>query len=132
MSSRAGPICWGVGQFVKAEPVGEQGRKGLAGTVYDKVVAKLDFLQGCAGLYAASIGASSIRRLMAAGIQPIIVDNGHEILDLLNEVSLALAQPGLLSWVDRARERSTINPPSPFAAGAFRDTRSLITSIDDC
>ena len=77
----------GLGQFVKAEQVGEQGRKGIAGTVQDKVLAKLDFLDGCSAVYAASIGASSIRRLMGAGIQPIIVDNGHEIEDLLNELT---------------------------------------------
>ena len=35
------------------------------------------------------------------GIQPVIVDVGHDIVDLLNEVSFALAQGGL-SWVDRA------------------------------
>ncbi len=47
----------GVGQFVKAEPVGEQGRQGLAGSSQDKVLAKLDFVQDCAAVYAASIGA---------------------------------------------------------------------------
>ena len=72
---------------------------------------------------------------MAAGIQPIIVDNGHDIVDLLNEVSLALAQGGL-AWVDKAKAK-------PKAANRFdvmalegwhcgEGTRhSLITSIDD-
>lgn len=67
----------------------------------DKVLAKLDFVKECAAVYAASIGNSSIKRLMALGIQPVIVDHGHDIVDLLNEVSFALAQGGL-SWVDRA------------------------------
>jgi nitrogen fixation protein NifX len=31
-----------------------------------------------------------------AGIQPIVVDEGHDIVDLLNEVSLALVYGGLL------------------------------------
>ncbi len=117
----------GVGSFVKAEQVGEQGRKGLTGTVQDKVLAKLDFLEGCSAVYAASIGTSSIRRLMAAGIQPIIVDTGHDILDLLNEVSLALVHGGL-SWVERARERAIATHGHP---PALEPSRRLITSIDD-
>jgi nitrogen fixation protein NifX len=101
----------------------------------DKVVAKLEFLQGCAAIYAASIGTSSIKRLMAAGIQPIIVDNGHDIVDLLNEVSLALAQGGL-AWVDKAMAMP--KAPDRFDAmvaegwlGGERTRHSLITSIDD-
>lgn len=71
----------------------------------DKVAVKLEFLHDCAAVYAASIGASGIRRLMAAGIQPIIVDKGHDIEDLLNEVSLALVHGGL-GWVTRAAKRA--------------------------
>lgn len=106
----------------------------------DKVVAKLEFLKDCAAVYAASIGTSSIKRLMMANIQPIIVDNGHEIVDLLNEVSLALCVGGL-SWVDKARNRAgSGGAPDmsskegwlgegllPAATGQHR----LITSIDD-
>ena len=68
----------GVGTFVKAEQIGETGRVGLTGTVHDKVLPKLGFVEGCAAVYAASIGTSSIRRLMAQGVQPIIVDDGHD------------------------------------------------------
>jgi nitrogen fixation protein NifX len=116
----------GVGEFVKAEQVGEQGRKGLTGTVQDKVLAKLDFIEGCHAVYAASIGTSSIRRLMAAGIQPIIVDNGHDILDLLNEVSLAMVYGGL-SWVDRAKAKAAVST----AAAPKADSRRLMASLDE-
>jgi len=68
----------------------------------DKVVAKLEFLKDCVAVYAASIGEHSIKRLMKVGIQPIIVNNGHDIVELLNEISMAMSQPGKLSWVDRA------------------------------
>jgi len=113
-----------IGQFEYAVMKGENKDKALAeGEVYipgeemaakpgeldrppeDKVLAKLDFVKECSAVYAASIGTSSIKRLMAMGIQPIIVDSGHDIVDLLNEVSFALVQGGL-SWVDRARARS--------------------------
>ena len=104
----------------------------------DKVVAKLEFLKECAAIYAASIGTSSIKRLMMADIQPIIVDNGHEIVDLLNEVSLALCVGGL-SWVDQARQRQA---PAPVdmrgqagwlgeASLAESRNEQLITSLDD-
>lgn len=122
----------GVGTFMKAEQIGETGRIGLTGTVHDKVLPKLDFVEGCAAVYAASIGTSSIRRLMAQGVQPIIVDNGHDILDLLNEVSLALVHGGL-SWVERAKAKADAaavanrlqeNP-------ADRETHRLLTSVDE-
>ncbi len=144
----------GIGQFTKAEMKGENKDKGkpresvaaaepaapssvvveeVALVPEDKVIAKLDFIDGCAAVYAASIGSSSIKRLMARQIQPIIVDNGHDIEDLLNEVSLALRYGGL-SWVDRARNRT--RSPSRFdaAEGESRsgaDRRRLISSIEE-
>ena len=97
----------GIGEFVRAEQVGADGRAGLTGTIEDKVAVKLEFLRGCSAVYAASIGTSSIRRLIGAQIQPVIVDNGHDIEDLLNEVSLALVHGGLahrvkvnIRWID--------------------------------
>ncbi len=95
--------------FAKAEQAGSDARAGLTDTVKDKVIPKLDFVKECAAVYAASIGANSIRRLMALGVQPIIVEPGHEILDLLNEVSLALVYGGL-AWVDRAKAKAEQSP----------------------
>lgn len=118
----------GVAEFVKAETLGTDVRAGLAGTVEDKVLAKLDFVQGCAAVYAASIGTSSIRRLMALGIQPIIVDSGHEILDLLNEVSLALVYGGL-PWVDRAKANAIPDDAPPQQIEA--DSHRLLASADE-
>lgn len=114
----------GVGEFKAAVMKGENKDKALPGGTRiipgeemrptpaelekppeDKVLAKLDFLSGCAAVYAASIGNSSIKRLMAADIQPVIVGHGQDIVELLNEVSLALASGGL-SWVTRAMSRA--------------------------
>lgn len=119
----------GIAEFALAEQVGSDGRAGLEGTVQDKVLAKLDFVHDCAAVYAASIGTSSIRRLMALGIQPIIVDAGHDILDLLNEVSLALVHGGL-SWVDRAKAKAE-SAPTAVPSAAMEASRRLITSIDE-
>jgi nitrogen fixation protein NifX len=121
----------GEATFVKAEPIGESGRVGLTGTVQDKVLAKLDFVDGCHAVYAASIGTSSIRRLMALGVQPIIVDNGHDIVDLLNEVSLALVYGGL-SWVDRAKSKiAPVELAGDAAAPASATSHRLFSSVDD-
>lgn len=145
----------GVGEFDHAIMKGENKDKKLpAGTVYtpgpemeakpgeldrppeDKVLAKLAFLEGCAAVYAASIGTSSIKRLMAMGVQPIIVGNGQAIEDLLNEVSLALCVGGL-SWVDKAKARAEAALAAGKAAapavavGEARERRELITSIDE-
>jgi len=120
----------GVMRFVKEEQVGEAGRAGISGTIADKVIPKLEFVDGCAAVYAASIGSNSVRRLMKAGIQPVVVDDGHDIVDLLNEVSLALVYGGL-PWVDKAKKKAESAPtPAPPAAQAA-ESRKLIASIDE-
>lgn len=126
-----------VGEFVAARMKGENaerrpGEENLPPPVEDpdappedKVAVKLEFLKGCAAVYATSIGASGIKRLMAAGIQPIIVDKGHDIVDLLNEVSLALVHGGL-PWVTRAAKRAGVEAPRSRSATIHH----LITSVD--
>jgi nitrogen fixation protein NifX len=153
----------GVGHFVAAIMKGENKDKGLAHDQQvtpqvivpaaedypphpadkppeDKVVAKLEFLKECAAVYAASIGTSSIKRLMMADIQPIIVDHGHDIVDLLNEVSLALCMEGGLSWVDKAKTRQKAAAALDMqgkagwlgtSQGSVEQVDDLITSIDD-
>jgi len=118
----------GVQRFFKAEQIGEAGRSGLMGSMEDKVIPKLEFVDGCAAVYAASIGGNSVRRLMLAGVQPIVVDDGHEILDLLNEVSLALVYGGL-PWVDKARKKAAATAPESGAAAG--ESRKLIASMEE-
>jgi len=121
----------GIGQFVKAENVGHDVRTGLENTAQDKLAAKLEFLKDCTAVYAANVGASAIRRLMMAGIQPIIVDEGHDVVDLLNEVSLAICCGGL-PWVERAVAKAEREPLAPMPIGIDpANSHTLITSIDD-
>jgi nitrogen fixation protein NifX len=135
----------GTGEFIKAELKGQNKDRGLSraelnpdapvavtiGPDEDKVAAKLDFLQGCAAVYAAQIGASSIKRLLGIGVQPIIVDVGHDIHDLLNEVSLAMFHGGL-SWVERATAKARETPTRELAAETTSDnSHRLITSIEE-
>jgi nitrogen fixation protein NifX len=97
----------------------------------DKVLAKLEFLDGCTAVYAAQIGASSIKRLLGIGVQPIIVDNGHEIHDLLNEVSLAVFHGGP-SWVERAMTKArAAGSPVGVVEAPNDNSRRLISSIEE-
>lgn len=140
----------GVGEFLKANMKGENRFKSLsdanetsiidlqltqeeierlnAKPPEDKVVAKLDFLKDCSAIYAASIGTSSIKRLIMAGIQPIIVGTGQTVEDLLNEVSLALHCGGL-SWVERAKAKA--EKAGIQAKEISDDGVRLITSIEE-
>lgn len=99
----------------------------------DKVIEKIAFLDSCSAVYAAKIGVSSIKRLMQARIQPIIVNKGYLIVDLLNEVSLALSCGGL-SWVESAQASpKSLELPRQICTDdeAALDTQNLITSVDD-
>ena len=90
-------------------------------------------MDGCAAVYAASIGANSVRRLMKAGIQPIVVDEGHDIVDLLNEVSLALVYGGL-PWVDKAKKKAEAQQAiasEPASAAPASESRKLIASVEE-
>jgi len=132
----------GIGQFVKLqmkgvnaehkpdEPLPAVDEERMS---EDKVIAKIEFLRSCAGVYAAKIGTSSIRRLMQFDIQPIIVNKGFPIVDLLNEVSLALTYGGL-SWVDRAMQNAKVLAPlqvKDVSTCVQQVRHNLITSVDD-
>nr|MBL8411964.1 nitrogen fixation protein NifX [Dechloromonas sp.] len=67
----------------------------------DKLTAKVDFLAGCAAVYVMAIGASAIKKLMAAGVQPIRINEVDAIDDLLAEISKAMTEGGV-AWIDRA------------------------------
>jgi nitrogen fixation protein NifX len=105
--------------FPAAEKEGEVVRDGITGSIQDKVLVKLEFVKHCHAVYAFSIGSSSTRRLMQLGVQPVIVKEGIEILELLNEISLALAHGGV-AWVDRAKAKAAqeMRSNDPFEVGS--------------
>jgi nitrogen fixation protein NifX len=133
----------GVGRFIKARMKGAHAEKnpddppappeGEERMSEDKVIAKIEFLRSCAGVYAAKVGTSSIKRLMEADIQPISVGKGFPIEDLLNEVSLALACGGL-SWVERAQANpKPLDLPTDVLESDVQGSgiNNLFTSIDE-
>jgi nitrogen fixation protein NifX len=72
----------------------------------NKLPAKIAALAGCAAVYCLAAGASAVKQLLAAGIQPIRLDDGTEIEPLLKELSVAIRDGGI-AWVDKALRKSS-------------------------
>lgn len=70
----------------------------------DKLAAKIELLDGCAAIYCEAMGASAIRQVMAAGIQPVKVYRGSLITDLLEDFRNEL-RTGPSAWVAKAIAR---------------------------
>ena len=69
-----------------------------------KLAAKIAALKGCAAVYCLAAGASAVRQLLAAGVQPLRLDDGSEIDPLLKQISVAIRDGGI-AWVDKALRR---------------------------
>jgi len=67
----------------------------------DKLATKIGLLDGCAAIYCEAVGASAIRQLLAAGIQPVKVYRGSLISDLLEDFQSEL-RTGPAAWVAKA------------------------------
>ena len=50
---------------------------------HDSDVAMIALLEGCAAVYCNAVGASAIKQLLAAGIQPMKVEEGTPVDELL-------------------------------------------------
>lgn len=62
-----------VAEFIETAMDGHEG----------KLAAKVELLGDCAAVYCNAVGASAIQQLLATGIQPMRVDEGATIDDLL-------------------------------------------------
>jgi nitrogen fixation protein NifX len=81
----------------------------------DKLVAKLNVLEGCAAVYSQAVGASAVAQLTSRGIQPVKVSQGAEILYLLKSLQEEL-RSGPTAWLARAIESQTPVDPTRFDA----------------
>lgn len=70
-----------VAQFTETEMDGHEG----------KLAAKVELLGDCAAVYCNAAGASAIQQLLAAGIQPMRVDEGSSIEELLCGLQKSMA-----------------------------------------
>lgn len=69
-----------------------------------KLPAKIAALAGCAAVYCLAAGGSAVKQLLAAGVQPVRLDDETPIEPLLKQVSVAIRDGGI-PWVDKALRR---------------------------
>ena len=76
----------------------EQGRE------EDRLAERLRLLDGCVAVYCRACGASAVRQLLARHIQPVKVNDGSEIRELLAALQQELRE-GPSSWLAKAIQR---------------------------
>jgi len=76
-----------------------------------KLAGKIALLSGCAAVYCNAVGASAIKQLLAAGIQPMKVEEGSEIDGLIDGLTSSLADtpPAWLAKNFKSRDDSRFN-----------------------
>ncbi len=90
----------GHGELLEVAEFGKLGQDGNE----DKLPAKIALLDGCAAVYCEAAGASAIRQIMAAGIQPVKVQRGSQIGELISDFQAEL-RSGPSAWVAKALAR---------------------------
>ena len=68
----------------------------------NKLPARIAALTGCAAVYCLAVGASAVKQLLAAGVQPIRLNQAESIDSLLALIRQAITLGGI-SWIDRHR-----------------------------
>ena len=94
--------------FQLAEVVEFSGQSTVRDGHEAKLDAKIRLLEGCSAVYCNAVGASAIRQLLAAGIQPLKVAEGSGIdeqVELL-QPGRRLCRPGLLQRSLRQVQRA--------------------------
>ncbi len=66
-----------------------------------KLPTKIQSLAGCAAIYCLAAGASAVRQLLAAGVQPMRLDDEQPIEPILTQLRAAIRDGGV-PWVDKA------------------------------
>lgn len=88
-------------QLLKVIEFGDQEQDGNE----DKLVSKLELLDGCIAVYCRACGASAVRQLLAIGVQPVKVAEAARINELLDSLQAELRE-GPSAWLAKAIQRS--------------------------
>jgi len=80
----------------------------------NKLPAKIAALSGCAAVYCLAAGASAVKQLLAAGIQPLRLDDATPIDNLVQQLTRAMREGGV-PWIDRALRRTATGGEDRFA-----------------
>ncbi len=67
----------------------------------NKLPGKIATLAGCAAVYCLAVGASAVKQLLAAGVQPIRVEEGSSIERLIGDIQCEIAS-GPCGWLAKA------------------------------
>jgi nitrogen fixation protein NifX len=79
----------------------------------NKLPEKIATLEGCAAVYCLAVGASAIKQLLASGVQPIRVEEGRAITELIGELQTELGN-GPSGWLAKALRSRQADHPSRF------------------
>jgi len=71
----------------------------------NKLPAKIAALAGCAAVYCLAVGGSAVKQLLAAGVQPLRLEEDTSIERLLGELQKAVRDGGI-PWVEKALGRT--------------------------
>ncbi|HEY6612487.1 MAG TPA: NifB/NifX family molybdenum-iron cluster-binding protein [Pseudomonas sp.] len=71
----------------------------------DKLVSKLELLDGCIAVYCRACGASAVRQLLAVGVQPVKVAEAARIDELIESLQAEL-RDGPSTWLAKAIQRT--------------------------
>ncbi|GAB2880316.1 nitrogen fixation protein NifX [Uliginosibacterium flavum] len=66
----------------------------------NKLADKISALSGCAAMYCLAVGGSAVRQLLAAGIQPMKLDEAEAIEPILQAISAGVREGGV-AWIDK-------------------------------
>lgn len=70
----------------------------------NKLPARIQALAGCAAVYCLAVGASAVKQLLAAGVQPVRLDQAMPIDPILKLIRQALGKGGI-PWIDKRRQQ---------------------------
>ncbi len=88
-----------VAEFIETAMDGHEG----------KLAAKIELLEGCAAVYCNAAGASAIQQLLAKGIQPMRVDEGSLIEELLGCLQKSMADEPPLWLTKHLKKHESAN-----------------------
>jgi nitrogen fixation protein NifX len=88
-----------VAEFIETAMDGHEG----------KLVAKVGLLNGCAAVYCNAVGASAIQQLLVKGVQPMRVDEGALIEELLSGLQKCLVNDPPVWLAKHIKQQSTSN-----------------------
>ncbi len=79
----------------------------------DKLATKLALLEGCIAVYCCACGASALRQLLSIGVQPVKVQEGAAIPELLEALQQEMRE-GPSSWLAKALQRTKVTSDNRF------------------